>query len=556
MIIITAGHKKHIILIVGPPQNGLALLKSGLNFLCRGDGGGGPLSSAAAPGPGLINERLARAAGLSSERAGSLAPGWQKTEAAGRAKEDLKTYLSKIREGSAPLVFGDTLLCRVLPLWLEVLEELGLEPKIIHLTRHPWEVARALGRDEGLDLDSGHRLWLACHRAALRAALKHRAVLVAYEQLLEEPCQVFQRLGEALGLSYNYDLAKMFPLQLGHDLQAQKRDFDAGHMTAREKELYSVFYRLYNTAVVDKHRGGPFMISRDLRRALKGLSRSDLYPAHCARMDQFYHLAPENAHKGLLKGRTFWEAPINLVPGDHVSASIYAFGLIKPALTSFLVDYLKPGRTFIDVGAHLGYFSMLAAALVGAEGTVVSFEPAPAALEVLKENLRAYPQAGVVPKLAWHKEESVDFKVFDLARAAYNTAVLPGSSPQAEPGRDYALTRVQGVPLDAYCADSDLKPDLVNIDAEGAERQVLEGMAGLLETGRPVVAFEVEASGARGKRSTALSRDLLDFMQGYDYEALESVGYRLHLKMNYDHKAEYDNMILVPREKLPLVGFK
>ncbi len=556
MIIITESHIKKIILIIGPPQNGVELLKSGLNFLCHGDCEGEPILSADNTGPSLINENQVSTTRLFSERVGSMTPSWNKMKDSGRVMQDIRTYLKNCIARSAPLFLGYAHLYQVLPLWLEVIKELGIEPQIIHLSRHPWEVAQALYRYEGLDLDSGHRFWLSCYRDAAMTSLEYKTVIVAYEQLLENPCQVFHRISDALCLSYIYDLQEKYPLQLSYFLQTQKRDFDADNMSSREKELYSIFYRLYNKVIVDKNEGNHNKISRDLRKTLKRFTRSDLYPTYCAKMDQFYRQDAEKKLNGMDKGKTFWDTPIKLIPQDYFSSSIYAFGLIKPALTSFLVDFLKPGWTVIDVGAHLGYISMLAAALVRDEGKVVSFEPALNMVEILKENLKAYPRAYVVPKLAWHKEESVYFKVHDLAHSHENKVLHPDLDQDQEISHDNNLTLLQGFPLDAYCIENDINPDLVNVDIKGSERQVLEGMAALFVTGRPVVTLDLESSLAWSKRMNTLFQDIANYVQGYNYVALESVGYRLHVKMNYDQNVDYDNIILVPEEKLALVGIK
>ena len=63
---------------------------------------------------------------------------------------------------------------------------------------------------------------------------------------------------------------------------------------------------------------------------------------------------------------------------DFVFSGIY-FGAVpyEPLLTGYFVEHLRPGAVFVDVGANCGYFSMLAAGLVGPSGRVFSFEPNP-----------------------------------------------------------------------------------------------------------------------------------------------------------------------------------
>ena len=59
----------------------------------------------------------------------------------------------------------------------------------------------------------------------------------------------------------------------------------------------------------------------------------------------------------------------------------------EPHIGDFLKYYIKPGDTFIDVGAHVGYFTCLGAQAVGTTGLVLAFEPSPKAFTILKENV-------------------------------------------------------------------------------------------------------------------------------------------------------------------------
>src|SRR5262245_39931628 len=68
---------------------------------------------------------------------------------------------------------------------------------------------------------------------------------------------------------------------------------------------------------------------------------------------------------------------------EVVAAGLFRYGFFEADLTAVILRLLRPGDTFVDVGAHVGYFSALAARLVGADGRVVAFEPTPATREIL-----------------------------------------------------------------------------------------------------------------------------------------------------------------------------
>ncbi len=73
--------------------------------------------------------------------------------------------------------------------------------------------------------------------------------------------------------------------------------------------------------------------------------------------------------------------------GDMIERYLYLFGQWEPALTAWLRPRLRPGRTFVDVGANIGYFSLLAARRMGGSGRVVAVEASPETFARLRANL-------------------------------------------------------------------------------------------------------------------------------------------------------------------------
>ena len=86
-----------------------------------------------------------------------------------------------------------------------------------------------------------------------------------------------------------------------------------------------------------------------------------------------------------------------LNPRDRViTPSMLAYGTWEPVETSLLLDNLRPGDTVIDVGANVGYYTLLAARKVGPRGKVVAFEPDPESFSFLKRNVKANGFTNVV----------------------------------------------------------------------------------------------------------------------------------------------------------------
>jgi FkbM family methyltransferase len=140
---------------------------------------------------------------------------------------------------------------------------------------------------------------------------------------------------------------------------------------------------------------------------------------------------------------------------------------------------LKPGAKFVDVGAHLGYFTIVALHL-GRVGRVVSFEPDPLSYRMLAENVRAAkPQ---VP---------IDIRQEAVGAFCGRVSFAAGCDVNAHVGRGSSVVYVPQVRLD----DLNLKPPLlIKVDVEGAEIDVLRG-AGSLMSPLADVAWIIEVHG-------------------------------------------------------------
>jgi protein-L-isoaspartate O-methyltransferase len=115
-----------------------------------------------------------------------------------------------------------------------------------------------------------------------------------------------------------------------------------------------------------------------------------------------------------VKARVFWGDPIHLLTGEIVSRGILPFGYAELALTVLMIEFLKPGMRFVDVGAHLGYEAMLASVLVGREGRVISFEPQEQIAGWTVKNLQRFPQARVVKAAVGQSKGKAEFTEYDI----------------------------------------------------------------------------------------------------------------------------------------------
>jgi FkbM family methyltransferase len=164
-----------------------------------------------------------------------------------------------------------------------------------------------------------------------------------------------------------------------------------------------------------------------------------------------------------VKGRVFWGEPIYLLTGEIVSRRILSFGYDELALTSLLLEFLKPGMHFVDIGAHLGYEAMLASVLVGREGRVVSFEPQEKIAGWAAKNLQRFPQARVVKAAVGQSNGMIDFGECEIVHSAFSGA---GIQSDQLAGKQY---EVDVTTIGAALVSDERPVDLIKCDAEGME---------------------------------------------------------------------------------------
>jgi FkbM family methyltransferase len=156
-----------------------------------------------------------------------------------------------------------------------------------------------------------------------------------------------------------------------------------------------------------------------------------------------------------------------------------------------MLGTLRTGDTVIDIGAHYGYFTLLAAELVGTGGRVHAFEPTRSTFGVLERNTRGHPHVTANDVAVWSQRTSITVTDLGPRLSAFNSVFSPRLSDPERQLPEARRVSVPAVPLDDYCSEHALRPAFVKIDAESAEHHILEGMRWVLGELRPLVTLEV-----------------------------------------------------------------
>ncbi len=226
--------------------------------------------------------------------------------------------------------------------------------------------------------------------------------------------------------------------------------------------------------------------------------------------------------------RTFWGDSMWVLLPD--GAPIYLWGLIdgeEVNLTRYLIQNLRVGDRFFDIGAHFGFYSLLASNLVGRNGLVYSFEPTPRTFDILSKNTIPRSNVFVENKAVWSKNGHIFLTDFGPEGAAFNTTLPVSEYPNREITSLYRGTlkpvEVETIALDDFCSSIGVFPDFMKVDAEGAEMEILIGAKKVLEKG-PSLSIEIW----QGEGGLEEFRKIEKFLRNYSYipYAIEKGGLR------------------------------
>ena len=206
---------------------------------------------------------------------------------------------------------------------------------------------------------------------------------------------------------------------------------------------------------------------------------------------------------------------IDLDMRDEIQRQVF-FGLYDSALTRLLPSILRSGSVFYDLGANIGYFTLIASGIVGPNGHVYAFEPIPENALRVKQSLErnGISNVTVIEAAVLNSTGSTTMFVSDMSSNSGWGSIV------SSPTRQRKIT-VATTSLDSLVYDHGAKnPDVVKIDIEGAEPFALEGMSRLLsqDSGPDVI---IELNSYLLTRSGFSPSDLVQLLRNKDYFLFE-----------------------------------
>ena len=206
---------------------------------------------------------------------------------------------------------------------------------------------------------------------------------------------------------------------------------------------------------------------------------------------------------------------VEVTLGNDHSLCLYVAGSFEPNEFAFLDRLLRPGMTFVDIGANEGLFSLFAARRVGSAGRVVAIEPSSRERRQLERNVgrNRLGNVTIVPHALGSEAGSARLHIAAKLHGGHNTFgdfVHEGASAAA-------TEEVLVETFDALARRLALgRVDAVKIDVEGAELKVLNGMRDVLRTARPVLLIEANEDALRRQAASTAAMIALLGELGYE----------------------------------------
>lgn len=292
-------------------------------------------------------------------------------------------------------------------------------------------------------------------------------------------------------------------------------------------------------AQLKKNIGRYYPLYKTHGSRLKRLIRSPIHTGFFYLKNIVAHIHPYQVSK-----RMPWGADMSFYLPE--ANQIYYYDFWEINISNLFINILEPGDVFIDIGAHVGYYSSLAAVLVGESGKVIAFEPTPRTFANTEKNLRTFKNAQAINKALSDTKGTVSFTDYGPKYSAFNSLTARSEDNFNKMNNAATVIDVETDTLDSILTNTSAFPTVIKIDAEGAESAILRGAEKTIVVSKPLITFEVGGD-ARWNNSTTESFSFLKDA-GYVFFTASTDG---NLIPHEEHEGyTYDNIVAIHESKM------
>jgi len=260
------------------------------------------------------------------------------------------------------------------------------------------------------------------------------------------------------------------------------------------------------------------------------------------------YLAPRNGEREIIQLAN--GINLNVDSNEYIQSLLYLFGDYETSTVTLLGKILNNGDTVIDVGANIGYISLVCAKSVGVKGKVYSFEPDPKNFGYLSENIALNESNNIQSYQLALSNKIGTLKLFH-SKIDHNAGAHSMVYNERVVSNDYV--EIKAFKFDESEIQSQLiKIDLIKIDVEGVEMDVLEGMHNTIQKFKPILLIEISAEyqNMRGLSVKGFKEYLLN-THGYNSYTITNEGYLKESTLDQFHLLE--NVVFVSTERFQLI---
>lgn len=252
-------------------------------------------------------------------------------------------------------------------------------------------------------------------------------------------------------------------------------------------------------------------------------------------------LAPEHL------ATTYFGARVYCNPHDLIQRMILYFGMWEPDVSRVIEQNLSAGDVFVDIGANIGYDTLLASSRVGPKGKVVSIEASPRTFALLQRNLAVNASSSNVRAV----NAAVSDRPGTLALYEINEGNIGAATTLASRGGTL-MASVEALPLEQILMPDELaRLRLIKMDVEGAEPPILRHLLGQLTTYPATMDIVVEAT---PDDDVEAWRDVFDRMRaaGFTAWAIDN-DYELEWYLRWRRPAKLQRVDAMPTRQQDLL---
>jgi len=354
-----------------------------------------------------INEKILNSLNSSWDDITPLPPKWWQSETLAPFKKAINEIHNQNFATSPLWGIKDPRLCRLLPLWLPILEASGSVLHFVIVTRNPHEVAASLAKRDGLSGNTSFQLWLENSLAAEKQTQSYSRVFVTYDELLQDWQSTVEKIARVLKLEYAHSIQSVqhkitafLSTDLKHHHQLTTPDLDQ-HLAAYGERVYQTFI------AAAQGDSGSLNTLNQIRQALvKYNSRSPIQAPKTLACQHVYDIlipiynAYDEVNLCIESVIRHTDAKQRLFLMDDASTD----SRILPLLTRFAQNYLQ--ITVLPAENHLGLVANINRQLNGSENDVVILASDTQVtkhwLEKMERCLKSDPAIGIVSPLSNH----------------------------------------------------------------------------------------------------------------------------------------------------------